>query len=115
MLGWCFLSLALLGIVLPLLPTTPFLLLAAFCFSKSSEKFHVLLINHRIVGPLIADWEQYGIIRLKTKWTATILMLVMVSYPLFFMLENILVKSVILLSIGAVLIFIWSRPSSFDA
>lgn len=69
-LGLLSLLLAVLGVVLPLLPTTPFLILAAFCFSQSSEKAHQWLVNHNFFGPLINDWQQYGKIRRKVKVVA---------------------------------------------
>ncbi len=60
-------ALAGLGVVLPLLPTTPFLLVAAFAFARSSRRLHAWLIAHRVFGPLIADWHRYGAIRRPTK------------------------------------------------
>lgn len=60
-------ALAALGVVLPLLPTTPFLLVAAFAFMRSSRRLHAWLIEHRVFGPLIADWRRYGAIRRSTK------------------------------------------------
>lgn len=51
--GWVAVTLGVLGIVLPLLPTTPFLLLAAACFARSSARFHDWLLNHRYLGPYI--------------------------------------------------------------
>ena len=56
--GFC-LILGTLGIVLPLLPTTPFVLLALWCFSRSSERFHLWLVNHRYFGQVLSDWEQH--------------------------------------------------------
>ena len=44
------------GVVLPILPTTPFLLLAAFCFARSSQRLHNYLINHRILGTYIYNY-----------------------------------------------------------
>ncbi|WP_154224517.1 YbaN family protein [Marinicella rhabdoformis] len=70
LLGFISVVLAVVGVILPLLPTTPFLLLAAFCFSQSSTKAHQWLINHRLFGPLINDWQQHGKIRRKVKVVA---------------------------------------------
>jgi uncharacterized membrane protein YbaN (DUF454 family) len=56
--GFISLGLGILGIFLPLLPTTPFLLLSAFLFSKSSDKFHNWLLNHRTLGPYIRSFQE---------------------------------------------------------
>lgn len=66
-LGFISLGFALLGIVLPLLPTTPFLLLAAFAFAKSSQRLHAWLVNHPRLGPAIHDWNEKGAIRRPAK------------------------------------------------
>lgn len=55
-LGWFSLITGIIGIFLPLLPTTPFVLLAAWCFSKSSERFHTWLMDHKYFGPMVRDW-----------------------------------------------------------
>ena len=62
-LGYVSLGLGVIGLLLPVLPTTPFILLAAFAFSKSSEKLHGWLLNHRLYGPLITNWQRHGVIR----------------------------------------------------
>ena len=69
-LGFLSLGLGAAGAVLPLLPTTPFILLAAFCFGKSSPRFHAWLIGHRLFGPMIADWRERRAIRPRAKATA---------------------------------------------
>ena len=110
-LGSLSLALGFLGVFLPLLPTTPFLLLSAFCFSKSSKRMHQYLLNHKLFGPLIKDWQQHGVIRLKIKWIATLSMLLLVSYPIVFMTFAIELKITVMICICCVLGFIWTRPS----
>lgn len=110
--GLLSLLLGIVGVFLPLLPTTPFVLLSAYCFSKSSKRLHLWLLNHKLFGSLISDWEKHGVIRTKTKCIATASMLILVSYPLFFLPIIIWVKLTVIITILSVLIFIWTRPSS---
>lgn len=67
------------GAVLPLVPTTPFLLLAAFAFARSSPRLHGWLLDHRHFGPLIANWQQHGSIDRKAKFTAVGVMIPMLG------------------------------------
>lgn len=69
-LGWLFTGLGMIGVFLPLLPTTPFLLLALWCFARSSRRFHSWLLNHSRFGPLLRDWEQHRVIPLRAKLVA---------------------------------------------
>lgn len=66
-LGFITLSLGVLGIILPLLPTTPFLLLSAFFFMRSSKKLYDWLLNHRFLGIYIYSYITFKAIDLKTK------------------------------------------------
>lgn len=99
------------GVVLPLLPTTPFIILAAYCFSKSSDKLHQMLLNHRLFGQMIRDWETYGVIPLKVKILSTSMMLLMVSYPLLFKPMPWWGIAGALSVVAVALVYIWSRPS----
>ena len=75
-LGATALGLAVLGVALPLLPTTPFLLVAAFAFARSSKRLHDWLLNHPTFGALIDDWHTHGAISRRTKIIAAASMVV---------------------------------------
>ncbi|TWW08124.1 hypothetical protein E3A20_27470 [Planctomyces bekefii] len=110
-LGWLALGVGILGIFLPLLPTTPFVLLAAFLFSRGSKRCHDWLLSHRTFGPLIQDWERGGVIRLTAKVWSTAMIVPLFSYTLLFVQVATWVKGVVVLVGAAVLTFIWTRPS----
>ncbi len=56
--GWIFVGLGVIGVVVPLMPTTPFLLVSLLCFSHSSDRFHHWLFNHKILGKPLRDWQE---------------------------------------------------------
>lgn len=108
-IGVTALFMGILGIFLPVLPTTPFILLAAGCFARSSECFHGYLLNHRIAGPIIYEWCEYRSVTRQVKRWAYLVMtlsfgssiLIVSSWALKGML---VVMAVILFS------FIWRLP-----
>ena len=107
--GGMALGLGAVGIILPLLPTVPFLLLAAFCFSRSSERLHDWLINHDILGHPIRDWRDRGAINRKSKILAT----VSIALVLWMSLAIGVGAWVLGTQVGVltlVLLFIWTRP-----
>jgi uncharacterized membrane protein YbaN (DUF454 family) len=73
------LALGLVGVVLPGLPTTPFVLLAAACYAKASPRLHGWLLNHRFMGPMVRDWEQHRSLTRRTKTVAQVSMVAMVG------------------------------------
>jgi uncharacterized membrane protein YbaN (DUF454 family) len=77
--GVLFVAIGAIGVVLPLLPTTPFLLSGAYCFARSSPRLHDWLLNHPTFGPLISNWEQYGSIDRRAKRIAVIVILLTLS------------------------------------
>lgn len=107
-LGFAFFIVGIVGIVLPLLPTTPFLLLAAFCFSRGSSELHRWLLSLKYIGDIIKDWEDFRVITLRTKRVATVLLTILLSYPIFFLEFSIILKALAALTGVSVLIFIWS-------
>ncbi|MEL6583501.1 MAG: YbaN family protein [Pseudomonadota bacterium] len=108
--GFIALGLGLLGVVLPLLPTVPLVLLAAFCFARSSERMHQWLVEHPRFGPGIRNWQEHGAISVRGKRMAAI------SIGLVFTLSVLLsVPAHILLvqavALGGSLLFVLTRPS----
>jgi uncharacterized protein len=74
LLAYASLGLGLAGVVLPGLPTVPFVLLAAFAASRGSQRLHAWLLAHRQFGPLIRDWQAQGAVSRKAKRLATAMM-----------------------------------------
>jgi len=110
-IGWLALALGFLGIFLPILPTTPFVILAAYCFSKGSERLHAWLLRQPAIGPMIVDWNTRGAIKLKAKIYATTMIVPLFTYTMLFVSVPPVVK-LIVLAIGIlVLMFIWTRPT----
>ena len=70
LLGTIFLGLGSIGIFLPLLPTTPLVLLAAACYAKSSPKAHQRLLDNKYFGPMLRNWETNRCVKVRVKWIA---------------------------------------------
>lgn len=104
LLGFFFLGLATLGLVLPVLPTTPFLLLSAWLFARSSEKWHRWLLANAVFGPMIRNWEEERCISCRTKIAALTLMVVVGGSSVWLAVEDWRWRSaaLILMAIGAV-------------
>lgn len=102
--GMILVGLAALGIVLPLLPTTPLLLLAAACFAKSSERWYRWLLEHRLFGPVIFNWQEKRCIPRKAKRTAVAMILLFGGYAVGFAIENCYLRSAgtVILLIGLI-------------
>lgn len=82
-LGLLAFALGFIGIFLPVLPTTPFILLSAFFFAKSSTRFYNWLTNHRYFGPIIKDWQAHRRIPKKAKYMAYSMMTLSCSWLLW--------------------------------
>ena len=80
-IGWLSVALGVIGIFLPVLPTTPFLLLAAACFVRSSRRFYLWLVTHPHLGPWIRDYLEGQGIPLKGKIYALVLMWASIAFP----------------------------------
>lgn len=110
-LGWLFISLGVIGIFLPLMPTTIFFILAAWCFSKSSDKFYNWLINHPRFGKLVRDYHERGGMRVRSKAIAVTMMIVTISLSAIFFTQNIFVRIILFFIAASVSIYIISLNS----
>lgn len=90
--GFVFLGLGTLGIVLPLLPTTPFVLLSAACFARSSERWHRWLLANETFGPMIRNWEEQRCISCRVKIIGILTMVLVGGYSVFFAVEHVGLK-----------------------
>lgn len=85
--GFITLSLGVIGIILPLLPTTPFLLLSATCFLKSSSRLYEWLINHKYLGLYIKSYMEYRAITIQTKVLAISMICVVMTVTIIFFID----------------------------
>lgn len=103
------LGLGIVGIVVPGLPTTPFVILAAWAASRSSARLDAWLRRHRFFGPIVSTWEEGGRIPRRAKWASSIAMAVcagvlfLVTRPLWAATAGTVVMCV-------VAVWIWRRP-----
>ena len=109
-LGWISVALGFIGVVLPVLPTTPFLILAAFAFGKSSPRLKQWLLDHPIFGGPIRDWETKGAVRPRHKAVACTAMALIFTVSLLSQLSPtiLLIQA---LAMGGAATFILTRPS----
>lgn len=108
-LGALALGLGALGIFLPLLPTTPFILLAAYSFARSSKPVHDWLLRHRVFGPLIENWRRYGAISRRAKILGILSLIAVILLSVFMGVPRyvVLIQLVVLSATG---VFILTRP-----
>ena len=108
--GLLSLVLGIAGTALPLLPTTPFLILAAFLFSRSSPRFEAWLVDHRTFGPAIRDWRDNRAISTRAKKAATVAIAAAFALSVVMALPG-WVLAVQAITLSGVLAFIWTRNS----
>jgi uncharacterized membrane protein YbaN (DUF454 family) len=109
--GIIFVGLAILGVILPILPTTPFLLVAAACFAKSSPYMKQKLLNNKTFGPLIYEWQQNRSIPRKAKRIALLTMVLSVVWSSY-LLQDIMLTSLVCLLVIGPFIFLYRLPVS---
>jgi hypothetical protein len=105
-LGFLFVGLAAIGVFLPLVPTTPFVLVAAGCFAKSSEKWHRWLLSNGFFGPLVKNWQDNRCISRSTKIGAIASVVIFGGYSIVFLVTEVYLRFFGILLILAGLFFI---------
>ena len=108
--GCLALALGGIGVVLPVLPTTPFVILAAFAFGKSSPRLQAWLENNRTFGPMIADWKQNGAIAPRYKAVSVIMMAGFFGLSIWMGFPAV-VRIVQAVAMGFAAAFVLSRPN----
>ena len=109
-IGAMALFLGAIGLVLPVLPTTPFVLLAAFAFARSSDRWHDWLVNHRVFGPIVENWRVHRAIGAPARIASVLAMAGVFAISVAFEVSNavLAVQAVVLTAAAA---FVLSRPS----
>ena len=110
-IGLFSLGLGILGIFLPLLPTTPFLLLSAALFMKSSKRLYNWLMNHKYLGKHLKNYIEHKTISLRSKISSISLLWITILLTAIYVVENIIVKIVLLIIASAVTFHILSFKS----
>lgn len=108
-IGGVALALAVAGAVLPLLPTTPFLLVAAWAFARSSPRAEAWILAHRRFGPLVRDWRERGAVARSAKRASAVVMLATLAIGVAVGLSA-WILAIQALVFAAVSAFLWSRP-----
>ena len=110
-LGWLFFGLGFAGVFLPVLPTTPLMLLALWCFARSSDRFHDWLSTHKVFGPPLQCYREHRVIPLVAKCVALIFMTASLVYLFIFLKIAVWMKILITGSMALGAWFILSKPS----
>ncbi|WP_172439697.1 TonB family protein [Pseudoalteromonas piscicida] len=108
--GWCALALAFVGALLPVMPTTVFLIIALACFSRSSERLTQRLLSHPKFGPVLSDWQAHQIVPPKAKFFAIAGMAFGVC-SLYWVSNNLWLSGLVALSLGYAQLYVLSKPS----
>ena len=102
-------GLALVGTVLPVMPTVPFLIVAAYAFDRSSPRFHARLMAHPVFGPQIGNWRRHGAIARNVKIVATVSMAAGLAVTFFILPRPFWLVQLAVIS--AVALYVVSRPA----
>ena len=109
--GIFFIGLAFIGAFLPLLPTTPFVLVAAACFAKSSPRLHKMLLANKIFGPMVYHWEKSRSIPKRAKIVALTSIFIATLWSCY-ILPTLWLKVLVVVLVTWPVVFLWRLPLS---
>jgi uncharacterized protein len=111
-LGFLSLGMAYIGVITPGIPYSPFVVFAAYCFSKGSERMHRWIYNHKLFGPFLTNWGERRVFPTKMKY----FMLAMMSTSLIIMSFTVPLRGVIYTGIFmcCVAVWAWRFPGSVE-
>ncbi len=109
--GWLCVAMGAIGVVTPGLPTTIFLIMAAWAFARSSRRFHAWLYGHKLFGPLVSNWENHRVIPVKAKILAVSMMTLSVIIVMAMFPENWLLPAIMAAVMMPAAIYIATRES----
>ena len=109
--GTAALALGIAGIFLPVLPTTPLVLLAATCFARSYRPFHEWLVGHRLFGPIVREWHEHRSIPYRTKLFAIGMMAVALGISIVFFVDPPWLKAALAVGGVALGVYMYRLPS----
>ncbi len=110
-LGWLSIGLAIVGVLLPVLPTAPFLILAVWAFSRSSPALAEKIRSHKTFGPVIRQWQDHGLIPVKAKIAAVVMMSITGTFLLLYSPAPLWLGIGVCVTMVLVAIYVVSRPS----
>lgn len=108
--GWTCVGLGLVGLVLPVMPTTPFLLVAAWAFARSSERFHDWLVEHPRLGPPVRAWRHHGVVPTRAKVLALSTMCLSLAYVTLFVARDWVLPVVAATPMALTALWLVTRP-----
>lgn len=104
-LGFLSLGMAYVGVITPGIPYSPFVVFAAYCFSKGSERMHRWIYNHKVFGPFLTNWNTKRVFPTKMKY----FMLIMMSSSLIIMFfTGVPTRGIIYTAIFMAVVAIWA-------
>mgnify|MGYP000858277748 CR=1 FL=1 len=113
-IGSLSLGFGIIGIFLPVLPTTPFLLLALACYLRSNKKLYNFILTNKHLGPYVKDYVSGNGIPMKMKRRAIFILWLTIGFSAVFIVKDILVRIILLIIASMVSFYIWTRKSPED-
>lgn len=110
--GFVTMGLGFVGVFLPLLPTTPFLLVSLACFMKSSERMHHFVMTNKYLAPYVKEYASRDGIPKRAKIRAIVLIWITISFTAFVVIDKVLLRVMLYVIAISVSTYIWTRKTA---